>query len=224
MFHVKHDLSLSNLIQFLNNQNILLSSRQVQQLQAYHLELRIYTDRINLISSNDKNHIIERHFLPSFYYLLYLIKNNDLLNKTILDFGTGAGLPGIILAVALPDTKITLLDSSRKKTLFLKNITKKIDLNNVEIICDRIENITKSAFHEVDIIVARAVASIPVLVKRCLPFLNAGCEILTLKGENYNQELKKNLNMIISELIPETAWIEFSDNLDNKRMIKIFNN
>lgn len=224
MFHVKQDLPLSNLIQFLNTQNIFLSSRQVQQLHAYYLEFRIYADRINLISSNDKNHIIERHFLPSFYYLPYLIKNNDLLNKTILDFGTGAGLPGIILAVALPNTKIILLDSSRKKTLFLKNITKKIDFDNVEIVCDRIENIHKSVSNEVDIIVARAVASIPVLVKRCLPFLNAGCEILTLKGENYNEELKKNFNMIISELIPDTAWIKFSDHLVNKRMIKIFDN
>lgn len=222
MFHVKHDLLLSDLINFLDNQNIHLDSKQKQQLQSYYSELKLYADKMNLISTRDKDHIIERHFLPGFYYVMYILEIYGLSTKIILDFGTGAGFPGMILAIALPDTKIVLIDSSRKKTLFLKNLSGKLDLKNVQIICDRLENLHKSIAKDVNIIVARAVASIPVLVDRCSFFLNEGCSLLTLKGENYMEEVREDLNVKIYELDPARTWTTFSQYLLNKRMIKIF--
>ncbi len=223
MFHVKQRLLLSDLIQFLNTQNILLDGIQIQQLELYYSELRISSDKMNLISSNDKEYIIERHFLPSFYYLYYMLNENGLTNKHILDLGTGAGFPGIILAIALSGEKITLIDSSRKKTLFLRNLTSKLNLK-VDIICERIENLPNSLFNSFDIIVARAVANIPVLHNWCMPFLKKDGYLLTLKGVNYKEELNDNLSINLNELPPCHSWYKFSDYLSNKRMIKIFNN
>jgi 16S rRNA (guanine527-N7)-methyltransferase len=222
MFHVKQPLLLSDLIQFLNKQNIHLDGIQIQQLELYYSELRISADKINLISSNDKEYIIERHFLPSFYFLYYMQIENNLLNKHILDLGTGAGFPGIILAIVLSSAKITLIDSSRKKTLFLKKLISKLNLK-VDIICERIENLPNSSFNSFDIIVARAVASIPILFNWCIPFLKKNGYMLTLKGDNYKKELNNNLNINLNELQPYYSWYNFSDYLINKRMVKISN-
>jgi 16S rRNA (guanine527-N7)-methyltransferase len=223
MFHVKQHLLLHDLIHFLKTQNITLSPTQVQQLELYHTELQIFTDKMNLISARDKAFIIEHHFLPSFYYSHYLKNDNDLLNKHILDLGTGAGFPGIILAITFPYTDITLIDSSRKKTLFLKNLVSKTNLN-VNVICDRIENLTNTFFNKYDIIVARAVSSIPVLCNWALPYLQRDGYLLTLKGDNYKQELGKKKDIKLIELMPDQDWCDFSGYLHNKRMIKIFNN
>ena len=220
MFHVKQDLPLPELIQFLKSQNILLNSYQINQLEDYYAELIVWSTKMNLISCGDKKYIIERHILPSFYYLNYLSKESGELNNQILDFGAGAGLPGIILAIALPDKEITLLDSSRKKTLFLKNLAGKLKLK-VNIVCERIENINNTHFTKFDIIVARAVASIPVLVDWCLPLLRDDGQLLTVKGDNYQNELSEDMNINLTELLPNPAWIHFSDYLMNKRMIKI---
>lgn len=222
MFHVKQPLLLSDLIQFLNTQNIHLDGIQIQQIELYYSELRISSNKMNLISSNDKGYIIERHFLPSFYYLYYMQNENKLVNKHILDLGTGAGFPGIILAIALSSAKITLIDSSRKKTLFLRNLMSKLNLK-AEIICERIENLHNSSFNCFDIVVARAVATIPVLHNWCMPFLKKNGYLLTLKGDNYKEELIDNLYIILNELPPCRSWYKFSDYLINKRMIKIFN-
>lgn len=222
MFHVKQHLLLHDLIQFLKTQNISLNATQIQQLEQYHSELKIFAEKMNLISTRDRAFIIERHFLPSFYYFHYIQNDKNLLNKRILDFGTGAGFPGIILAISFPGSEITLIDSSRKKTLFLKNIISTIDLKT-HIICERIENMKNSFFNKYDIIVARAVSSIPVLYNWTLPYLKRDGYLLTLKGDNYKQELDKKGDIKLVELIPDQNWCDFSDYLLNKRMIKIFN-
>ena len=223
MFHVKQHLLLHDLVQFLKTQNIHLNTTQVRQLNTYHSMLISSTNRMNLISSGDKQFILERHFLTSFYYLYYLMQESKALNKRILDLGTGAGLPGIILGIALRDAKITLIDSSRKKTLFLKNLITKLDLDT-EIICERIENFNIAPFRKFDIILARAVASIPALYNWCGPLLNRDGYLLTLKGDNYKEELNTKLNIKLKELIPNPSWCDFSNYLINKRMIKILNN
>jgi len=223
MFHVKQNHLLHNLIHFLKTQNIILNDIQIQQLELYRSEIKMFADKMNLISSRDKGFLIEHHFLPSFYYLYYMQKDSQLSNKQILDIGTGAGLPGIILSIALPDSKIVLIDSSRKKTLFLKMLVSKLNLR-ADVICERIENLDTGPLTGFDIIVARAVASIPVLHDWCRPFLGRSSYLLTLKGDNYKEELNNRFDIKFYELVPSRSWCDFSNYLFKKCMIKIFNN
>ena len=220
MFHVKPNLSLDALIQFLKHQNIHLSTRQNNQLHIFHSEILIWSEKMNLISSGDKRFLIERHFLPSFYYLHFILNDIQLFGNNILDFGTGAGFPGVILAIGLPNIKITLLDSSRKKTLFLKNLLNRLGIK-FEIICDRIEDIQMEYRSYFDLIVARAVASVSILAEKCIPLLKKEGSILTLKGIDYTDELSNDRNLSYCELVTVNSWITFSNYLYNKRMIKI---
>jgi 16S rRNA (guanine527-N7)-methyltransferase len=219
---VKQHLFLSDLIHFLEQQNIILNDTQTQQLELYHSGLTKYADQMNLISTRDKSFIIEHHFLPSFYYYHYLSMDENFSDKHILDLGTGAGFPGIIIAISSLNNRITLIDSSRKKTLFLRNLVSRLELD-IEIICERIENISSSFFKKYDIIVARAVASLSVLSNWCMPFLKTDGYLLTLKGENYKDELDRNLDIELNRLNPNPVWYNFSNYLRNKCMIKVCN-
>lgn len=222
MFHVKQYLLLHDLVRFLKTQNISLASIQLQQLESYYTELESFASKMNLVSARDKSFIIEHHFLPSFYYYHYLQYEEALSTKRILDLGTGAGFPGVVLAIADSKIKITLIDSSRKKTLFLRNLKTKLNLQT-EIICDRVENLAYSSLDKYDIIVARAVADIPVLYNWSVSYLKKDGYLMTLKGNDYMTEMDPKKNIKIIELRPNPTWCIFSEYLANKRMIKIVN-
>lgn len=213
-------LSLPELIDFLQTQNIKLDSRQTEQLEIYYKELFKWSSRINLISSGDKKFLVERHFIPSFYYAYYLSPLNQNVNTTILDLGSGAGFPGIILAILKNDGSVTLLDSSRKKALFLKQVAEKLNLR-INIECERVETLSEAQEQKYNIIVARAVASIPQLFEWCKPLLDTAGFLMTLKGENYRQEIKPAFKMDLTPLDPSPEWIKLSKHLSNKRMIRI---
>ncbi|MGD9487486.1 MAG: 16S rRNA (guanine(527)-N(7))-methyltransferase RsmG [Calditrichaceae bacterium] len=215
---MKHNMMLPDLISFLNAQGIVLDERQMSQLRLYYDELAGWSRKMNLVSTGDIPHIVERHFLPSFAYVNQLAGDNIGAGSRILDLGTGSGLPGIILSIFFNEHRITLLDSSRKKILFLKSLIKKMELS-ADVILGRAE----SASELFDVVVARAVADIPTLIDLSLPLLNRPGFLYTMKGDDYRQEIKESLpeNVFLTEVeIPE-SWIRFSPYLQNKLFIKI---
>ncbi|MEJ2052616.1 MAG: 16S rRNA (guanine(527)-N(7))-methyltransferase RsmG [Calditrichaceae bacterium] len=218
---MKQDISLPDFYQFLNKQNIVLNALQKEQLNLFHKELLHWMPKLNLISSGDNQHIIERHFLPGFYYVYYLYNLLGYPGCKILDLGTGAGFPGVILAIIFNNHSVTLLDSSRKKTLFLKNVIEKLRLN-INVICERAEKLHDRSEFKYDVIVARAVAAIPLLIKWAAPLLDKDGYVLTLKGSNYDDEFDNSkINFKVNELQPGRDWVNFSKFLSNKRMIRI---
>jgi 16S rRNA (guanine527-N7)-methyltransferase len=222
MFHVKQDLPLDDLLSFLNTEQIVLNNYQITQLSDYLMEIRARCKTINLISRGDVNLLVQRHFLPSFYYLHYILKDGAIVPTAILDVGSGAGFPGIILSVCLPGNRLVLLDSSRKKSLFLKETIRKLGLSAIAI-NDRAENLTTKYSDRFNVAVARAVTDIPRLVSWVFPLLNRQGRLFVLKGYDYKSELK-NMNtneIVITEMKPSQAWIEFSPYLEKKIMLKL---
>ena len=167
----------------------------------YHDLLQEWNSRINLISSNTVDDILERHFLDSISIVLinriglYDLDTN-LIN--VLDIGTGAGFPGVPLKIIYPEWKLTLLDSTVKKMDFLNVVSNDLSLTNVNFISDRAETIghMESYRSKFDLVVARAVADLKILVEYMLPFCKIGGSIIAMKGDKAEEEIENALYAI----------------------------
>jgi len=142
----------------------------ILQFQNYVDLICEWTKRINLISINDKDRIIERHILESIS-VLGSIKIPE--KSTCLDLGSGAGFPGIPLKIVRPDFNMTLLDSKRMKCLFLKKVVKTLELPSTDVVCERVEMLQeKSGFNACfDLLFIRGISGLYQLWKWASPLL-----------------------------------------------------
>lgn len=112
---------------------------------------------------------------------------------TIVDVGSGAGLPGIPLAIARPDLNITLIEPLLKRSVFLQEVVDKLELNNVTVIRGRAEEgPVKKAVAGADVVTSRAVAPLGKLAKWSLPLVRKGGEMIAMKGESVHEELERD--------------------------------
>ena len=111
--------------------------------------------------------------------------------EKFLDVGTGAGFPGIPLKIFRPQMKICLIDSLLKRVEFLKRICAELELDNVEVIHGRAEELSrqKNFREKFDVVTSRAVARLNILAEYCLPFVKISGEFIALKGKNFREEL-----------------------------------
>lgn len=143
----------------------------------------------NLTSITNWEEAIIKHIIDSFL----IIKTDYWLeSKNIIDVGSGPGFPGIPLLFTNRDKKIYLVESNHKKVSFLKETKKRFSLDNLHILCDRAETVAgKKEFREgFDLVLARALASLPSLLELTLPFCRTGGIFCAYKGPDYKQELK----------------------------------
>jgi 16S rRNA (guanine527-N7)-methyltransferase len=136
----------------------------------------------------------QKHFFDSVSVLKYV---DIIQNATVMDIGSGAGFPGIPLKIIRPDIRLTLLDSSAKKIGFVRDAAKKTGLH-AEAVCARAEELAaQKPFREgFDIVLSRAVASLPVLLELCIPFVKKGGLFVAYKGADYETELNESKNAI----------------------------
>ncbi len=146
-------------------------------------------------------------FLLHFYDSLCLLKAVNLNNyNNLLDFGTGAGFPGLVLAMVFKNLKVTLVESNNKKCTFLNEVVKQLNLNNVEVINDRMEIYSRNNINKIDLITCRAVTSIPILLELSIASLKINGLLIPLKT-NCDQEiekykyLEKELNVKLLDII-----------------------
>lgn len=137
---------------------------------------------MNLISKNDESKIKERHIKNCLSLIPYI---DDIENKKIIDLGSGAGFPGIILSI-YGAKHVTLVEKSKKKCLFLNDVITKMQLH-CNVLNDRIENLKEQNF---DIITARALSNLDNLLGLCKPIKTRDNTCLFLKGENYQKEIE----------------------------------
>ena len=164
-----------------------INNNQLEMFYKYMQLLLKWNEKINLTAITDENEIILKHFVDSLTVLKY-IKEND----KIIDVGTGAGFPGIPIAIMMPNVKITLLDSLNKRINFLNEVIKELDLKNVETIHSRSEDCGKDMLYreKYDIAIARAVANLSTLSEYLLPFVKIGGKMICMKGSEIEEELK----------------------------------
>ena len=166
-----------------------LTSRQVAALQKYEQELLDWNARFNLTAIRDKEAIQVKHFLDS---LTCLLAMRDFIPTRLIDVGTGAGFPGIPLKIIYPNLRLTLVESVSKKADFCQHVVKLLCLEGVEVLTARAEEVGQSAAHrqQYDWAVARAVATLPVLVEYLLPLVKVGGHALAQKGETAHAEVQ----------------------------------
>lgn len=166
--------------------NVNYTEEMINQLEIYKSFLIEYNKHTNLTRIVDEEEIYLKHFFDS----LTIAKVID-LNKinNLIDVGTGAGFPGMVIKIFYPNIDVTLLDSNNKKTTFLNELKKKINID-VNIINDRIENYSKNNLNKFDIVTSRAVANLRVLSEISLPLVKENGYFIPLKG-NIEEELKE---------------------------------
>ena len=179
-------------IEELNKLNIVLDKEKLNKLDKFYKLLISWNKKINLTTISKEEDVYLKHFYDS----LTLIKVVDLnKNLKILDVGTGAGFPGIVLKIVLPNLKITLLDSLNKRINYLKEIIKELDLNEIETICSRSEDYTKIHKEEYDIVVSRAVAHLRILSEITFASIKVNGYLIAMKG-NIDSELEEAKDII----------------------------
>ena len=177
-----------------------LDDETIASLMKFKDILLDWNQRMNLTAITEENEVIIKHFLDSLsiapYITEYMKKVSAESKKdslSLIDIGTGAGFPGIPLKIAYPQLDITLLDSLNKRVNFLDEVIKEVQLKEIKTIHGRAEDFGKNPEHreKYDIAVARAVASLPVLLEYCLPFVKTGGIFIAMKGRS-EQEIEES--------------------------------
>lgn len=168
---------------------ICLTPKQTTQLATYERELLEWNEKFNLTAIRDVDGIRTKHFLDSFSCTLAWKEQTP---RRLIDVGTGAGFPGIVLKILYPGMKLTLVESVGKKANFCTHITQTLGLENVEVLPARAEDVGQNPAHreKYDWAVARAVAALPVLSEYLLPLVKVGGGILAQKGESGPSEVQ----------------------------------
>lgn len=163
---------------------IIPSDKQLKQLEIYCQFLLEYNTHTNLTAIKEEDQVYLKHFYDSltFTKAIDLTKYNNLL-----DVGTGAGFPGMVLKIFYPELEITLLDSNNKKINFLKELTQKLELTKVNFYHGRAEEFCQENREKFDIVTARAVSNLSVLSELCLPLTKINGYFIPLKGSNYEE-------------------------------------
>lgn len=171
-----------------------------------------YNEHTNLTAIKDYESILLKHFFDSLMLEHYFDFKNT---KRILDIGTGAGFPGMILAIMHPGIEVTLLDSNNKKLKFLELLAEKINVKNIKIVHERAEDYVNRERQKFDVVTSRAVSDLEILSELSIPFLKIGGYFIPLKGKiddelNRSKEIIKLLggnikNIFNYELIKENS-------------------
>ncbi len=161
-----------------------------QDLEKYKEVLLKWNEVMNLTAITDDEEINVKHFLDC----LSLFKTNYLEgNKSVIDVGTGAGFPGVVLKIYNRDLQITLMDSLNKRIKFLDEVVKELNLQGVETLHARAEELARNKDYResYDVATSRAVANLSTLCEYTLPFVKIGGHFIAMKGPEYEAELQE---------------------------------
>ncbi|AVQ26539.1 16S rRNA (guanine(527)-N(7))-methyltransferase RsmG [Fusobacterium ulcerans] len=207
------------LLEGIKKLNIEYTDKKVDNLIKYLELLTEYNSHTNLTALRDEKSIIEKHFLDSLL-LQNLIKRES---KKAIDIGTGAGFPGMVLAIFNPDIEFTLMDSIGKKTKFLELVKENLRLDNVNVVTSRAEDyITDGNRQTYDLGLCRGVSKLSTILEYIIPFLKVNGEFLSQKMEGTGEETEaENALNILQSKIVEIYNLQLPFSKDPRVVIRI---
>ena len=188
-------------IKKLQEENIEVNDIILGKLEEYSNYLIEYNEHTNLTSIKEKGDIYLKHFYDS----IIISKYYEFKDQKVLDIGTGAGFPGMILKIFFPNLKVTLLDSNNKKIRFLRELCNKLGIEDIELICERAEEYCKKNREKFDIVTSRAVSNLTTLSELSIPFVKKDGYFIPLKGGNKDEiiEAKHAISILGGEIEKE---------------------
>ncbi len=188
-----------------------LSTNQIENLLRYQKLIVRWNDKVNLVSRKDIANFIHRHVAPCLCINRVVTFSS---NSTVIDIGTGGGLPGIPLAITNPHVEFCLVDSIGKKITAVRDMIKQLNLSNINTQNIRAEQINR----HFDYIIARAVTNLPNFLKEVSGLIDKNTKICYLKGGNFIEELKNISHYYIHNI----GDILNDHNLSDKVILEIF--
>lgn len=168
---------------------ISLTSEQLAQFRLYYELLLSWNERVNLTTITEERDVYRKHFLDS-VSLVRVLRSEE--QMTLLDVGSGAGLPGLALKIVWPDLHVTLCDALQKRIHFLDVVIKELALKGIETVHGRAEELSRIPAYRDSYrwVTARAVAHLGTLSEWCLPFVKPGGCFVSMKGPSGEEELR----------------------------------
>lgn len=170
--------------------NIVFDDGDVERLGVF-IDLLLDTNRLfNLTAVKDTAEAWTKHILDSLSLMPQLAEEGV---EHVVDVGSGGGLPGIPLAITMPQVTFSLVESTKKKAVYLNEVVSQLELDNVTVLADRAESLATSdgGFRDIaDAVIARAVGPLNVLLELTIPFVKVGGVLIAIKGKKAEQEIE----------------------------------
>lgn len=195
-----------------------ITEEQLNKLDTYYKMIIDYNSHTNLTRITKEDEVYLKHFYDS----LTLTKAINLDNQTLLDVGTGAGFPGLVLKIVFPNLKVTLVDSLNKRIVFLNSVIEKLGLTNIIAIHSRAEEYAVNNKESFDIVTSRAVANLNTLSELCIPMVREGGYFISMKSDAH-EEIKVANNAIktLGGVIKDTIIFSLPFDSGLRTLIKI---
>lgn len=161
-----------------------LSDENQKKLHVYASLLKEWNEKMNLTSIVEEGEVIEKHFYDS----LLLAKYFDFSGKKVADIGSGAGFPGMVIAIFFPTAQVTLIDSTKKKFQFLEEVKKELSLDNVSFYEGRAEEMEKEK-GSFDVVTSRGFSAMNIFMEVGAPLLKKGGTLIAMKSRKGEEEL-----------------------------------
>lgn len=193
-----------------------LTDEMLLKLEKYYELLIEWNEKINLTAITEKKDVYLKHFYDSLTLTRVIDLNKE---ETLCDIGTGAGFPGIVLKIVFPHLKVTLVDALNKRVNFLKLVCEDLNLDNVECIHARAEEYALKNREKFDVVTARAVASLNILLEYTIPLVKVSKYFIALKGNEEGNNTKA-LEVLKSQIVKIDKFLLPVEN-SNRTIIKI---
>jgi 16S rRNA (guanine527-N7)-methyltransferase len=206
--------------QIQNDFNVKISDVQQKQFKTYFETLISYNEKVNLTRITEESEVYYKHFYDS----LTILKTMDINHViSVCDMGAGAGFPSLPIKILYPHLKVTIVDSLGKRITFLKNLLEALCINDVELIYDRVETYALKHQNEFDIVTARALGSLQLIIELGIPMLKVGKYFVAYKGSNYQKEINESINglKLLRSYVDKTYQMELPNDMGFRSLVLI---
>ena len=180
MYYIIVEMELKDL-----NKIVKMSDEQLSQFDSYARFLVEYNEKINLTAITEYSEIVEKHFYDSL-----LLSKYRKMEGTLVDVGTGAGFPGVVLKIAFPELKVKLIEPLHKRCVFLNELIERLGLKDIEVLNVRAEDYSKNHREAFDFVTARAVTNLNALIELCGAMVKLDGCFIALRGKDGLSEIE----------------------------------